>query len=65
MRIGRLATAVVSVVLLLGPAAASAEGLRKVNPEHAGLSSERLGRLEQALHYRTLVRSLVDQALVD
>jgi CubicO group peptidase (beta-lactamase class C family) len=45
----RIVTAVVSVLLLLAPAAAWAQTLRPVKPEQAGFSPERLGRLEQTL----------------
>jgi CubicO group peptidase (beta-lactamase class C family) len=47
MRIARLAT--VAVVLFTGAVSASADVLPKVKPEAVGFSSERLGRLEQAL----------------
>ena len=49
MRIPRLATVAVFVVLLLGPAAVAAEDLRSGKPEQTGFSPERLARLAQTL----------------
>jgi CubicO group peptidase (beta-lactamase class C family) len=49
MRIARVAVAVLSAALLLGPAVAWAQSLRPIVPEQAGFSPQRLGRLEAAL----------------